>query len=146
MAVLAQRIAGLEDGTRALLHAGAAILGLAFLIKAAAWPMGFWLPRTYAAAVPPTAAMFAIMTKVGIYAVFGFGILLFGPASGPSAAFGSQSLFFAGVVTLAVGIIGMLAARDLGRLTGYSLLMSSGTCWRRSPSETPRCWQGGFST
>ena len=29
---------------------GAAILGVAFLVKAGMWPLGFWLPTTYAAA------------------------------------------------------------------------------------------------
>ena len=127
MAMLAERGGELEDGTRALLHAGAAILGVAFLVKAAAWPLGFWLPRTYAAAVPATAAMFAIMTKVGVYSVLRLGTLVFGTEAGPSAAFGAEWLFIAGGVTIVIGIIGMLAARDLGRMIGNGLLMSSGT-------------------
>src|SRR3546814_8281076 len=49
MAALAELIPTLPENTRSLLHAGAAILGIAFLIKTAMWPLGFWLPRTYAA-------------------------------------------------------------------------------------------------
>ncbi len=127
MAVLAQRIAEVPDETRGLLQAGAAILGVAFLVKAAAWPLGFWLPRTYDAAVPPAAAMFAIMTKVGVYALLRLGLLLFGDEAGASAGFGRWWVFAAGVATLAVGVVGLLAVRDLGRLAGYSLLTSVGT-------------------
>ena len=127
MAMLAERIPELPEGTRGLLHAGAAILGVAFLVKAAAWPLGFWLPRTYDAASPAAAAMFAIMTKVGVYALLRFGMLLFGDEAGASAGFGRWWVFAAGVVSLAVGVVGLLAVRDLGRLAGYSLLVSVGT-------------------
>ena len=82
MAALAELIPTVPERTRALLHAGAAILGVAFLIKAAMWPLGFWLPRTYAAAAPPVAAMFAIMTKVGIYVLLRLSLLLFGDGAG----------------------------------------------------------------
>ena len=36
-----------------LLEAGAAILGIAFLVKAGMWPLGFWLPSAYTAAARP---------------------------------------------------------------------------------------------
>ena len=42
---------------------------VAFLIKAAAWPLNFWLVPAYAAATPPVAAIFALLTKVGVYAL-----------------------------------------------------------------------------
>jgi multicomponent K+:H+ antiporter subunit D len=127
MAILSERIAGVPAATRGLLQAGAAVLGAAFLLKAAAWPLGFWLPRTYDAAVPPAAAMFAIMTKVGVYALLRLGFLLFGEDAGASAGFGRSWIFAAGVITLAVGVMGLLAVRDLGRLAGYCLLTSVGT-------------------
>lgn len=127
MAVLADQIPGLPAPTRSLLHAGAAILGVAFLVKAAAWPLGFWLPRTYDAATPPSAAIFAIMTKVGVYAILRLGLLWFGAGAGLSAGFGWTWVFVAGLATVGVGLVGMLAARDLGRMAGYSLLVSAGT-------------------
>ncbi|WP_334163159.1 monovalent cation/H+ antiporter subunit D [Phenylobacterium sp.] len=126
MALLAERIPHVPEGPRGLLHAGAAVLGVAFLVKAAAWPLGFWLPRAYDAAVPVAAAMFAIMTKVGIYAVLRLGLLVFGDDAAASAGFGRGWILAVGVATLVVGVIGMLAVRDLGRLTGYSLMISVG--------------------
>ena len=128
MAALAELIPHVPERTRALLHAGAAILGVAFLIKTAMWPLGFWLPRTYAAAAPAVAAMFALMTKVGIYVLLRLGLLLFGDGAGPASAhFGSAWMLWGGVATLVAGSIGMLGARNLGKLAGYNVVVSAGT-------------------
>ena len=127
MAALAQLVPEVPGKTRALLHAGAAILGIAFLVKTAMWPLGFWLPRTYGASVPAVAAMFALMTKVGIYVLLRVGSLLFGDDAGVSRHFGSDWLLWGGVATIVAGCIGMLGARDLGKLAGYNVLVSSGT-------------------
>ena len=128
MAVLAHLIPGLTGTPRALMHAGAALLGLTFLIKAAVWPVGFWLPRTYSAAIPPVAALFAAMTKLGIYVILRLSLLLFGVDAGAASAhFGSDWLLWLGIITLAVGSIGMLGARELGKLAAYCVLVSSGT-------------------
>src|SRR3546814_4414776 len=85
MAALAELIPTLPENTRSLLHAGAAILGIALLIKTAMWPLGFWLPRTSAASAPAVAAMFALMTKVAIYVLLRLGLLLFGDEAGPAS-------------------------------------------------------------
>ena len=128
MAELARKIPALPEHTRNLLHGGAALLGLAFLVKTAVWPLGFWLPRTYSAATPPVAAMFSIMTKLGIYVLLRLSLLLFGAGAGPASAhFGSDWLLVAGMITLVVGAIGLLGARELGKLAGYCVLISSGT-------------------
>lgn len=128
MAALAELIPHVPERTRALLHAGAAILGVAFLIKTAMFPLGFWLPRTYAAASPAVAAMFALMTKVGIYVLLRLGLLLFGDDAGPASAhFGSDWMLWGGVATVVAGTVGMLGARDLAKLAGYNVVISSGT-------------------
>ncbi|HEY8585153.1 MAG TPA: monovalent cation/H+ antiporter subunit D [Rhodanobacter sp.] len=128
MAVLAELIPTMPANTRTLLHAGAAILAVAFLIKTAMWPLGFWLPRTYAASAPAVAAMFALMTKVGIYVLLRLSLLLFGVGAGEeSAGFGSDWMLWGGVATVLAGTVGLLAARDLGQLAGYNVVISSGT-------------------
>ena len=78
MADLATRIAALSGGDRMLLEAGAAILGVAFLVKAGMWPLGFWLLSAYPAAVAPVAAIFAVLSKVGLYVLLRLCPLLFG--------------------------------------------------------------------
>ena len=127
MADVALRIGQVAATDRSLLEAGAAILGVAFLIKGGAWPMNFWLPPSYAAASPPVAAVFSIMTKVGIYVLLRLSLLLFGDHAGDSAGFGHDWLLYTGLVTLGFGGIGMLAAQNLGRVAGYSVIISSGT-------------------
>ena len=127
LADLAVRIPAVAAQNRALLEAGAAVLGIAFLIKAGMWPLCFWLPRAYGAACAPAAALFAILTKVGIYAVLRIWLLFFGPAAGASAGFGQDWLTIGGLVTLAFGAIGVLGAQELPRLAGFSLIASCGT-------------------
>lgn len=127
MAHLATRIPFVAPEDRMLLEAGAAILGIVFFVKAGIWPLSFWLPTTYAAASAPVAALFAIMTKVGIYAVLRLWFLLFGADAGESAFFGGDWLFIGGVMTVLFGSVGALASQDLGRLAGFSVLVSSGT-------------------
>ncbi|MBP6678749.1 MAG: monovalent cation/H+ antiporter subunit D, partial [Paracoccus sp.] len=108
MADIARALYWLDGTDRLLFHAAAGFLGLAFLIKAAVWPLCFWLPPTYAAASPPAAAIMAIMTKVGIYVILRLSLLVLGPDSGPSAGFGAPALMIAGVVTMGFGMIGIL--------------------------------------
>jgi multicomponent K+:H+ antiporter subunit D len=107
------------------MEAGAAVLGVAFLIKVGMWPLCFWLPTAYSAASAPVAGMFAILSKVGIYIILRLTMLLFG--DGPSAGFGAEVLLIGGMATLVFGTIGVLASQALGRLAGYSVLVSSGT-------------------
>lgn len=127
MADIAARVANVPDADRGLLEAGAGILGIAFLVKAGMWPLGFWLPGTYAAASAPVAALFAIMTKVGIYAVLRLSLLVFGDQAGASAGFGHAFLLYGGMATIAYGAIGALAAQSTARLSGNLVLVSSGT-------------------
>lgn len=125
MADLAVRVHSLSAPDRQLFDSAAAILGIAFLIKAAAWPLNFWLPNTYTQASAPVAAMFAIMTKVGIYALLRIGSLLL-PAGAP-AAFGGAWMFPAGIATLIFGTLGMLASQQAERIAAYAIIVSSGT-------------------
>ncbi|MEO7151127.1 MAG: monovalent cation/H+ antiporter subunit D [Burkholderiaceae bacterium] len=127
MADIAQKLPAVPASDRGLLHAGAAILAIAFLAKAGLWPLNFWLPPAYAAASAPAAALFAILTKVGVYAVLRLWTLCFPAGAGASAGFGGDVLVWGGLATLAYGAVGMLAAQQLARLTAYSIIASSGT-------------------
>jgi multicomponent K+:H+ antiporter subunit D len=124
MADLPQRIAMLAPEDRALFEAGAAILGVAFLTKAAIWPLNFWLPSAYAAAGAPVGAVFSLMTKVGVYAVLRVGTLL--ASADVQTSFIDVGFFYGGLATLGFGVIGMLASQQLGRLVAFSVIVSSG--------------------
>ncbi len=127
MADLALRLSQVPEGERMLLEAGAAILGIAFLVKAGMWPLSFWLPGAYTAAAAPVAAVFAILSKVGVYVLLRLSLLMFGAKAGAMAGFGDEWLLFGGMATIAFGAIGVLASQAMGRLAGYYVLVSSGT-------------------
>jgi len=127
MADIAQKLPAVPASDRGLLHAGAAILAIAFLAKAGLWPLNFWLTPAYAAASAPAAAVFAILTKVGVYAVLRLWTLCFPADAGASAGFGGGVLVWGGIATLAFGAVGMLASQQLARLAGYAVIASSGT-------------------
>ena len=127
MADLAQSISQVAPTDQGLLHAAAGILATAFLIKAAVWPLNFWLVPAYSAATAPVGALFAIMTKVGIYVILRLWLLLFGSEAGASAQFGSLWLTVGGMLTMVFGAIGMLGAQRLGYLAGFAAILSSGS-------------------
>ncbi len=127
MADLATRIPAIAAENRALMEVGCAVLGVAFLIKAAMWPLGFWLPTTYASASAPSAAMLSILSKVGIYAILRLWLLLFGDDAGASAGFGGSWLLIGGLCTVAFGSVVVLAGQTAARLAGGCVLVSSGT-------------------
>jgi multicomponent K+:H+ antiporter subunit D len=127
MADIAHRLPQVPAADRGLVHAGAAILAVAFLAKAAVWPLNFWLPPAYAAASAPVAGLFAMLTKVGVYAVLRLWSLCFPAAAGAATPFGADVLVWGGLATLAFGAVGMLASQQLGRLAGFSIIATSGT-------------------
>ena len=127
IADLGARVAALGNQDAWLLQVGATILALAFLTKAAMWPLGFWLPRTYASASAPVGAMLVLMTKVGVYALLRVWLAMFGEDAGPLSSFGFAALMAGGMATLLFGAIGMLASQEGGRMAGFGAIISSGT-------------------
>ena len=126
LADLALKIPHVPEADLGLLHAGAAILAVAFLAKAGIWPLNFWLVPAYSAASAPVAALFAIMTKVGIYTILRLWTLLFSAQAGASALFGGDWLIYGGMVTLLIAAVSLIAAQRLERMAGLSILVSAG--------------------
>jgi len=126
MADLALKIPLVPEADRGLLHAGAAILAVAFLAKAGMWPLNFWLVPAYSSASAPVAAMFAIMTKVGIYTLLRLWTLLFSGQAGASAYFGGDWLIYGGMATIICAAVAILAAQRLERMASLSILVSAG--------------------
>ncbi len=126
MADLAFKIPLVPEADRGLLHAGAAILAIAFLAKAGMWPLNFWLVPAYSSASAPVAALFAIMTKVGIYTVLRLWTLLFSGQAGASAYFAGDWLIYGGMATIVCAAIAILAAQRLERMASLSILVSAG--------------------
>lgn len=127
MADLAVRVAELSPDDTALLRVGAVMLLLVFAIKAAVLPLHFWLPASYAYAPLPVAALFAIMTKVGAYAILRMYTLVFGPDVAATAGLVGDWLLPAAMLTLAIGALGVLGSREIGRLVAFGAITSMGT-------------------
>ena len=127
MADLARAIPQVTAGDRGLLHAAAGILATAFLIKAAVWPLNLWLVPAYSAATPPVGALFALLTKVGVYTLLRLWTLMFGSEAGASALFGGAWLIGGGMLTMAFGAIGMLGSQRITHLASFAAVLSSGT-------------------
>jgi len=126
MADLALKIPLVPQADRGLLHAGAGILAVAFLAKAGMWPLNFWLVPAYSSASAPVAAMFAIMTKVGVYTFLRLWTLLFSGQAGASAYFGAHWLIYGGMATIVCAAVAILAAQRLERMASLSILVSAG--------------------
>lgn len=77
MSDLANKVALADADSAPLLAAAGLLLLVVFALKAALLPLHFWLPRAYSAASAPVAALFAIMTKVGVYSIVRVYLLVF---------------------------------------------------------------------
>ncbi len=127
MAELAVRVSEVAPQDLALVRVALGLLLVVFCAKAALLPMYLWLPDAYARAPAAVAALFAIMTKVGLYALLRTGSLWFGEAAGPLAGFGREPLLVLGMATMLLGSLGVVGALRLRIGAAYLVLMSSGT-------------------
>jgi len=127
LADLAAKASTLAADQLGLARAGGLLLLLVFGLKAALLPLHLWLPRAYAGTSAPVAALFAIMTKVGIYAILRTHTLLFGSAAGDLAQLFDPWLLPLALATIVIGILGALAASSLAKLSAYLVLVSVGT-------------------
>ena len=103
----------------------AALLLLAFGMKAAAFPVNAWLPASYHAPPPAISALLAgLLTKVGVYALLrALGMLLPGARDllDPVIALVAMG-------TLVVGPLGAIAETNLRRALGFLLIGGIGAC------------------
>jgi len=127
MADLAVRVPLLPAGDALLIRTAALLLLVVFCVKAALLPLYFWLPETYGSATAPVAALFAIMTKVGVYTIARVYTLVFGDGGGAAANVAWPWLPWLALGTLALGAIGALASTRLRGLVAYLVVASAGT-------------------
>ncbi|MEG2826973.1 MAG: monovalent cation/H+ antiporter subunit D [Acinetobacter sp.] len=125
MTDVSRLIPTLDSDQHKLAIAGGLLLFVVFGIKAAMLPVGFWLPKTYAVASTPVAAIFTIMTKMGIYAILRVNGTVFDDALAQSIF--KNTLLIIGLITSFYGVIGAIAAERLRRFVGFMVLSSIGT-------------------
>lgn len=121
--VALQNVAPADQGVVSVM---CALLVTVFLLKAAVLPIGLWLPQVYSAATLPVAALFVIMTKVGIYALMR--VTTIGLAAAPFTADLLQPwLTWLALGTIVLGCLGMLAATTFAGVIANIVLVSGGT-------------------
>jgi multicomponent K+:H+ antiporter subunit D len=127
MADMAVKVSGLSPEEQAIARAGGLLLLLVFGLKSAMLPLQFWLPQTYSAASAPVAALFAIMTKVGLYSIYRVFGGIFGSDAGSLAHIATPWIWPLAISTLVVGSCGAFAAPSLRLLTANMVIASAGT-------------------
>jgi multicomponent K+:H+ antiporter subunit D len=127
LADLARAVRVLPEADAALARSAGLLLLTVFGLKAAVLPLHFWLPGTYASAPAPVAALFAVMTKVGVYAILRVFTLLFGPGAGAAADLAAPLLLPLALATLLAAALGALAAARLRTLAAWLVVGSAGT-------------------
>jgi len=127
MADMAQKIPLLRGDDVYLAKIGGLLLLVVFALKGALLPLHLWLPNTYASAIPVVAALFAIMTKVGVYSMMRVYTLIFGEEAGELSHMAQSWLWWLALATIVMGAIGVLASKDLRKLTANLVIVSVGT-------------------
>ena len=127
MADMAARVAALPAEREGLVKAAGLLLLVVFGLKAAMFPLYLWLPGAYARTSAPVAALFAIMTKVGIYAIIRVHGSVFGADAGSLAHFYAPYLLGLGMITLVLAAIGVLAGIRIQFQIAYLVLASVAT-------------------
>ncbi|QGU33623.1 monovalent cation/H+ antiporter subunit D [Thermochromatium tepidum] len=126
LADLALKVARLPPEALGPAQVAALLLLMVFALKAALVPLHLWLPSAYAATSAPVAALFAIMTKVGAYALLRVETLMFGKQAGILAGLYTTWLLPLGLLTLVLGALGALAATELRLQVAYLVVVSVG--------------------
>ncbi|GAA5218470.1 monovalent cation/H+ antiporter subunit D [Corallincola platygyrae] len=124
---MARAVSDVSPENLPLVKAGGLLLLAIFGLKAALLPLHFWLPRTYSAATPAVAALFAVMTKVGIYSIWRIHGVIFGVNAGELANMAQPWLWPLAFMTLALGCLGILASQGLRTLVANLIIVSVGT-------------------
>ena len=118
LAQIAIRIADIPIDTQIVLHV---MLLVAFGIKAAVFPLSFWLPDSYPSAPAPVTAAFAgLLTKIGVYAIIRVETVIFpGEELNPA-------LMVLALLTMVVGALGAVAQADIKRILSFTLVSHIG--------------------
>mgnify|MGYP006206099679 CR=1 FL=1 len=144
LADLAMRVGQISGMEAVMARSAALILLVVFGFKAALLPLSLWLPNTYAAASAPVAALFAIMTKVGVYAILRVHGVVFGDAAGEAALVAEPWLLPLAMGTSVLGALGALSSRTLPRMVAWLTVASVGTILAAIGLFTPEAWSAAF--
>lgn len=127
IADMSTHINQLDAADQGIVAAAGLLLLVVFGIKAAIFPLYLWLPGAYAHTSAAVAALFAIMTKVGLYAIIRVHGTLFSEQADGLAGLHADVVLILGLVTLAMAVLGVFASRALKEQTAFLILASVAT-------------------
>lgn len=106
-----------------LLLAASGLLAIAFGIKAAVFPLFFWLPASYHTTSVTASSIFAgMLTKVGVYALFRIFTLLFAK----EGFFFHPLLLICAGLTMFTGVVGAAAQYNFRRILSFHIISQVG--------------------
>ena len=121
MADLAGKVAALPQD--AALETVALLFLVSLGMKAALFPLYFWLPAAYHTPLPTVSAVFAaLLTKVGVYAL----IRVFLTVFPDGADLAREAMVWAALATMVLGALGALAEADIRRLVSFTVISGVG--------------------
>lgn len=114
---------------------------LAFAMKAAAFPVNFWLPASYHTPRLVVSALFAgLLTKVGVYALLRVLGMLF-PIEREELSF---IIAIAAALTMVLGVMGALAQNDIRRALGFLVVSGIGVMMAGLALGSPAGFSGAI--
>lgn len=120
MADLALKIAAIEN--RGLVEVTAILFLIGFGIKAAIFPLYFWLPAAYHTPPPAVSAVFGgLLTKVGVYALIRVFTLIF-----VGDVFLENIILALAGLTIVAGALGALAQNNIAKVFSYLIICHIG--------------------
>jgi multicomponent Na+:H+ antiporter subunit D len=124
MADLAQRTAELSGSRAAMLTAASMVLLLVFALKAATFPVFFWLPDSYPVVPAGVNGYFAgILTKVGVYSLLRVFVMVF---QQDGHALTADILLVLSGFTMLLGVLGALCQWEMRRILSWHIISQVG--------------------
>ena len=138
MADLAVKLPQLDSPERVTVIA--TLFMVSFGIKAAAFPLFFWLPASYHTPPVAVSALFAgLLTKVGVYALYRFFTLIFTQ----DVAYTHEILKWAALATMLSGVLGAAAQFEFRRILSFHIVSQIGYMILGLALFTPLALAGG---
>jgi multicomponent Na+:H+ antiporter subunit D len=122
MADLSERLAEASTTHPWLVVSASILLLLSFGIKAAVFPLYFWLPASYHTPAPAISAIFAgLLTKVGVYALIRVFTVVFPPSD-----YVLNLLLATAGLTMVMGVLGAVSQSQIRRILSFHIISQIG--------------------
>lgn len=144
IADMALQVSTLEAEDRGVVAAAGLLLLVVFGLKAAMFPLYFWLPGAYSSTSAPVAALFAIMTKVGIYSIIRVHGTIFGSEAGVLSFYHLPWVLGLGLITIILAAFGVMSSKGLKEQIAYLVLASVATLLIAVGINTPAALSGAI--